>query len=244
MEDWGIVLFSILIMGPSCKTKGRAYYLILLPRSVYHNSTNLFLFRNNTQVYSSWIYGTPPELAPHPYNNYSMGYAARNFVSALPYWSIPMGGLAGYLLGQQEWSQFLQSSLCKLIFSPTKDSESRNEMLQWAMNEAWRCMEDYLRCFEPLVERHQSHATPDISCKLCERHLQLADEDWWHTSEAARHVFKQVYQSLNKSIVLKFLHQCACEQCTRCKCWGHVSATNGCRCPRCAVLRNLHSQKN
>lgn len=167
-----------------------------------------------------------------------MGYAARNFVPALPHWTVPMGGLAGYLLGLQEWSQFLRTSLCELIFT-TKDAETTNKMLQWAMAEAWQCMRDYLRHYEPLVENHKTHKELDSSCELCLRHHELPDEYWWHTSEAARHVFGgEVYIFFSRKVSNFSFLQCTCDRCVRCRHWGHVSAKDGCCCSRCEQLRH------
>lgn len=117
-----------------------------------------------------------------------MGYAARNFVTAIPYWTIPPAGVAPYLLGQQAWWQFERSRLCKDIFEPAKDGN----MLEEAMGTAWHSMEDYLTYYAPLVRYHLEHGDSNRDCELCSRFAQLADEYWWDTSDAARHVQQQV----------------------------------------------------
>jgi len=197
------------------------YYGPLLPKVEPGLPIQSVLPNPPFEVHCSWAQGVAPKLAPHPYNDYSMGYAARNFVPVLPHWNIT-GGLAGYLTGEQKWAQFWPGTMCRQIFSEgEKSAVATKKMLHRTMGDAWECMEDYIECFEPQVKCHAKHETLDPTCQLCLYHQHLPDDCWWHTSEAARHVIKQ----------------CTCDRCNKCKAWGHISQTNGCHCPRCTPMR-------
>ena len=191
------------------------------------------------------------KLACHPYNLYELSYMTTNFEAMLPHLCLPMTsgfylliyfnfltntitlyndlfyniGIAPYLLGLTDWQSFVTSSLCKRIFDSFTDEKAQQQLIEDCMQDCWTEFVNYLQHYGTCVEEHKTHSTLVATCYFCSKFTTMSLEQWWHTSDAARHVY----------------NNCTCIKCKQCSTWGARSTKGGCYCPKCKPFREKYN---